>query len=91
MIWNTVYQSLIVLFQHCHLKSSTTHKKILLSPQQVVYEYILATKVAMTGAFKEISTFAVDNGPDIGHNCSERGLKVLLDLNSTIIYVESKI
>ncbi len=46
--------------------------------QQAVYEYVLAAKIAMTDAFKEISKFVVDHGPYIGHYCSEQSLKVRL-------------
>lgn len=64
---------------------------MLLFYSQVVYKNVLAAKVAMTDAFKEISKYAVDHGPYIGHYCSEQRLKVRLKLRIYLIYLCSKI
>ena len=55
-------------------------KKKFVFYKQVVYEYVLSIKAAMTDALKEISKFAVENGPSIGHFYLEQKVKVRVSL-----------
>ena len=48
--------------------------------KQVVYEYVLSTKVSMTDALKGISKFAVDNGPYIRYLYSKQNVQVRVSL-----------
>ncbi|KAL9960040.1 hypothetical protein ACROYT_G033435 [Oculina patagonica] len=56
-------------------KTDINAKRLTCMIFEAVYEYVLAAKIAMTDAFKEISKFVVDHGPYIGHYCSEQSLK----------------
>ena len=57
-----------------------TDSKLIVFYKQVVYEYVLSIKAAMTDALKEISKFAVENGPSIGHFYLEQKVKVRVSL-----------
>ncbi|XP_020615021.1 uncharacterized protein LOC110053160 isoform X3 [Orbicella faveolata] len=50
-------------------KTDITAKRFTSMMIEVVYEYILSMKAAMTDAFKEISKFVVDQGPKIDYYC----------------------
>ena len=71
------------LLQHLHCmpclpaKTYYTYISKLYFNQQTVYEYVLAVKEAMTDAFKEISNFAINDGPGIGQfmYCCEQRIK----------------
>ncbi|KAL9960043.1 hypothetical protein ACROYT_G033438 [Oculina patagonica] len=64
-------------------KTDINAKRLTCMIFEAVYEYVLATKVAMTDAFKEIITFAVDHGPYIGQKLlkNEGSVRITIPLS----------
>ena len=69
------FSDIYTAYLACRPKRITLTFQNYIFNQQTVYEYVLAVKEAMTDAFKEISNFAINDGPGIGQYCCEQRIK----------------
>ncbi|XP_068733285.1 uncharacterized protein [Montipora capricornis] len=65
-----------IMIQNVYKEKTDINAKRLTSMMfEVVYEYVLSTKISMTDALKGISKFAVDNGPYIPYLYSKQNVQ----------------